>query len=114
MISALLADEEARAAKESSKEASKALRDLRASYNAWRTQATADKVEKHAQNLADWELKCLALPPGARKPRKPTQPKRVDTPARFRTVSKRKKPAQQQIVGDSDEWESGDEADEAE
>jgi regulator of replication initiation timing len=84
MISALLADEEARAAKESSKEAAKALRDLRASYNAWRTQATADKVEKHAQNLAEWELKCLALPPGARKPRKPTQPKRKDTPARFR------------------------------
>ena len=64
MISALLADEEARAAKESSKEASKALKDLRVAYNAWRTQATADKAAKHAQKLAEWELKCLALPPG--------------------------------------------------
>ena len=53
MTSALLADEEARATKESSKEASKALKDLRATYNAWRTQATADKAAKHAQNLAE-------------------------------------------------------------
>ena len=81
MIYALLADEEARVAKESSKEASKALRDPRASYNAWRTQTTANKVEKHTQNLAEWELRCLALPSGTQKPRKPTQPKHVDTPA---------------------------------
>ena len=79
-------------------------------YNAWRTQATADKAAKCAQNLAEWELKCLALPPGTRKPKKPTQPRHQDTPARFRAVSKQKKPAQQHIVGDSDEWESGDEA----
>ena len=65
MISALLADEKARAVKERGKEASKALRDLRSAYNAWRTEATADKVAKHAQNLAEWELKCLSLPPGA-------------------------------------------------
>ena len=64
MISALLADEEARAAKESSKEPSKAFKDLKATYNAWKTQATADKTAKHAQNHAEWELKCLALPPG--------------------------------------------------
>ena len=114
MISALHADEAARAAKETSKEAARALKDLRAAHNAWRTQATADKVAKHAQNLAEWELKCLALPPGTRKPKRPTQPKRQDTPARFRAVSKRKKPAQQHVVGESDEWESGDEADEAE
>ena len=81
MISALLADEEARAAKESSKEASQALKDLRSAYNAWKTQSTADKAAKHAQNLAEWELKCLALPPGTRKPKKPTQPKCQDTPA---------------------------------
>ena len=60
----MLADQEVRAAKESSKEASKALRDLRLEYNAWRTQATADKMAKHTKNLAEWELKCLALPPG--------------------------------------------------
>ena len=65
MISALLADQEVRAAKESIKEASKALRDLRSEYNAWRTQATADKMAKHTKNLAEWELKCLVLPPGA-------------------------------------------------
>jgi len=46
MIQALLADEEARAAKETSKEAAKALRDLRAAHNAWRTQANADKAAK--------------------------------------------------------------------
>jgi len=62
MISAMLADEEVRAAKESSKEASKALRDLRSAYNTWRAQANADKAEKHAQNIAEWELKCQALP----------------------------------------------------
>jgi len=54
MISALLADEEARAAKETSKEAAKALKDLGAAHNAWRTQANADKAAKHVQNLAEW------------------------------------------------------------
>ena len=98
MIFALLADEEARATKESSKEASKALRDFRAEHNVWRTQATADKVEKHAENLAKWELKCLALPPGTQKPKRPTQPNSKDTPAQFRAVSKQKKPAQQYIL----------------
>ena len=43
MISALLADEEARATKESSKEASKALRDLRAEHSMWKTQALPRK-----------------------------------------------------------------------
>ena len=81
MISALLADKEARATRESSKEASKALRDLRAEHNAWRTQATADKAAEHGKNLAKWELKCLALSPGAQKPKRPTQPKGKDTPA---------------------------------
>ena len=71
MISALLADKEVRAAKESSKEATIALRGLRAEHHAWRTQATADKMAKHAKNLAEWELKCLALPPGAQKLKRP-------------------------------------------
>ena len=77
MISALLADEEARAAKETSKQASKALRDLKFPYDAWRIQANADKAAKHAQNLAEWQLRCE----GAQKPKKPVQPKRKDTPA---------------------------------
>ena len=51
-----LADEETRAAK--------ALKDLIVAHNACRTQATAGKVAKHAQNFAEWELKYLALPPG--------------------------------------------------
>ena len=54
MISTLLADEEARATKESSKEASKALRELRAEHNVWRTQATVEKMAKYADNLAKW------------------------------------------------------------
>ena len=81
MISALLADEEARAAKETSKEAAKALRDLRAAHNAWRAQANAEKAAKHAQNLAEWQLRGEALPPGTQKPRKPVQLKCKDTPA---------------------------------
>ena len=44
-------------------------------------QANADKASKHAQNLAEWQLRCEALPPGAWKPKRPVQPKRKDTPA---------------------------------
>jgi hypothetical protein len=58
MISALLTDEEARAAKQSTK-------DHRAAYNVWRVQANADKAETHAQNLAEWQLRCEALPASA-------------------------------------------------
>jgi len=50
-----LDDEEVRAAKESSKQATIALRDPRAAYNAWRAQA------KHAQNLAEWQMRCEAV-----------------------------------------------------
>jgi len=81
MISALLADEEARAAKETSKQASKALRDLKFPYDAWRIQANADKAAKHAHNLSEWQLRCEALPPGAQKPKIPVQPKCKDTSA---------------------------------
>jgi len=72
-------DEEARAAKETSKQAAKALRDLRAAHNAWRMQANADKAAKNAHNLAQWQLRCEALPPGAQKLNRPVQPKCKDT-----------------------------------
>jgi len=62
-----IADEEARAAKESMKEAAIALMDLRATYNAWRSQAIANEAAKHAQNLAKWQMRCEALLPGAQK-----------------------------------------------
>ena len=78
--SALLADEEARVAKESNKEADKALMDLRAEFNAWRTQATADRVAKDAQNVAEWGLKCFSFPTSTRNPIRLTQPKHKDTP----------------------------------
>jgi len=77
-------------------------------------QANADKAAKHAQNLAEWQLWCEALPPGARKPKLPVQTKRKDTPARFRGVSRRKKPAERHVVGDSDEWDENEGDEEAE
>jgi len=77
-------------------------------------QANADKAAKHAQNLAEWQLRCEALPPGAREPKRPVQPKRKDTPAQFRGVSRQKKPAERHAVGDSDEWDEDEEDEEAE
>ena len=50
MISALLADQEARAAKESSKEASQALKDLRSTYNAWKTQIKQQSMPRTLQS----------------------------------------------------------------
>jgi len=73
--------------------------------------SVSNKTAKHAQNLAEWQLKCEALPPGARKLKKPVQLKRKDTPARFRGVSTRKKPTERHVVGESDEWDE-DEGDE--
>jgi len=63
-----IADEGARAAKESIKEAAIALMDLRAAYKAWRTHI-ANEAAKHAQNLAKWQVRCEALSPGAQNQR---------------------------------------------
>jgi len=49
----------------------RSLRDLRAAHNEWRIQANADNAAKHAQNLAEWQLRCEGLPPGAQKPKGP-------------------------------------------
>ena len=88
-----IADEEARAAKESMKEAAIALIDLRATYNAWRSQAIANEAAKHAQNLAKWQMRCEALPPGAQKPKRPMQQKGKDIPAQSRGVGEWQEPA---------------------
>jgi len=92
----------------------RSLRDLRAVHNAWRMQANANNAAKHAQNLADWQLRCEALPPGAQKPKWPVQTKLNDTLARYRGVSRRKKPAERHVVGDSDEWDEDEGDEEAE
>jgi Ni/Co efflux regulator RcnB len=112
MIEALRQDEEARAQKESNSQEKQALKELRAAYNAWKAGVIAEKAAKHAQNIAEWELKCLALPPGAKKPKKPTQPKRQNTPARFKTVSRRKKQPGRHVIGESDEYSSENESEE--
>jgi hypothetical protein len=57
MISALLADEEARAAKKSSMH-------HRDAYNAWRVQAIANEAERHPGS-GRMAMMCEALPPGA-------------------------------------------------
>ena len=108
MVEALAEDERLRQEKEVKSHQSKALAELRNARREWRAAENAKRAAAHEAALAEWELRCLALPPGKRNPKKPTQPAKTKTPARFAAASRRKGPATRRIVGDSDEdvWNS--------